>query len=86
MPKHCQPNNNPKPYCNTDKQHTMKETKITTPWNKDFYLKMAVTMEIKRRWEESLFMAAHQASDETYWQDAIDTLADIKLQIINQER
>lgn len=47
----------------------------------DFLLKQAITRDMQRRWEESMFMAPRIETDEHYWREEIDALADMLLEI-----
>lgn len=47
----------------------------------NYLLKQAITKYMQRRWEESMFMAPRIKTDDHYWSEEIDALADMLLEI-----
>lgn len=57
--------------------------KVDYTW--DFLLYNTIKKEIQRKWEETMMMAA-RGYGKSYWAEQIDKLADMLLQIINQNQ
>lgn len=74
----------------------MKKTsiKLTIDWEQDFYIEKALKDAITRKWEQTLIMHDRESfwfitygkyfGEGHYWEESIDTYADLLLQIREQ--